>query len=193
MQELIKMTEKTSLLVMPAGLPSSGKSTICRYLETEFDLLRLGPEEERSRIYGIKNFDEFKKRFGENYKSEDQKVIKSVEIKRDLALKEGKNVVIDVFAATYYTRRDWFAENGFYRHKPESNFLVYIISNSEVLAQREIERKRDSEAIKKFISASRWSTPGLNEPLYTFLHYTNDSKEDLDFIMQQLPKDLGLK
>jgi len=191
MQKGIIMTKKEPLLVLPTGLPSSGKSTICRFLEEKYNFVRLCPEEERNRIYGVKNFDEFKRKFGENYKYKDQEVIRKIELRRDNALRKGENVVIDVFAANYYTRRDWFMERGFYRHKPESNFLIYLISDPEVLVQREIKRGRNPEDIKKFVSDAKWSAPTLYEELYTFLPYTNNSEQDLEEIMQQLPQHMG--
>ena len=167
--------KKTNLLVL-TGYPTCGKSTVSKFLEQELGYTRLSGDDISIELFGHTY------PYTEN--EDPERIWETIYQRRDQALRDGQNVVIDTTGYNEQRRRELFDTP-----TEVERYLGWLQVNPETISRRQEGRQWNQDSVDQWKSYVGWEDPRQNG--YRFLVYQNNSPEDLEQIKTDLRKQLS--
>jgi len=176
-------------LVVLTGYPSSGKSTLSKYLQKEYDFTVISADDLRHSM------------FGEGYFN--LKELPNGNLKEDLvwqmigrgkmeALNRGLDVLIDTTAMVDEVRYLHLDTTIPYKGSLIANkYLLWVDTDREVIGERNLKRGRSNDPLKWW--DEHWTDPVLGNDNCLLLRLRNNTEEDLQRIYDALDKEFGNK
>ncbi|HIH24836.1 TPA: ATP-binding protein [Candidatus Woesearchaeota archaeon] len=170
-------------LILMAGYPRCGKSTVSTYLSNHLGFSRIGADDIRDE-YGIK------------WGTDDQREDHLFYVAKHRLMEQlhmGKNAVFDSTAMYADIRRLMFDTNIYFDSHiagtiPTSKYIVQLDTDWNVLLARQVASGRKAEDLERY---RREFQPIAPMPSVTILRYTSNTKDDLDAICSDLCRKLS--
>ena len=173
----------TPRLVVLTGYPTSGKSTIARYMQDELGFCKIGTDDIGEMLYG--------KSFPGVLQDEQGELKESImrygsyHLKM-LLISEGFDTVLDVTAPTNDIRRQWLDTKHVNGEFPAEKYLMTLRVDKEELLRRPFPE------IVPFWD-KHWEEPEENPVGYELLLYRNNTPQDREVIYADLKQRFGKK
>jgi len=167
----------TPRLVVLSGYPSSGKTTIARYMQRELGFERVASDDLRLMLFGVAHPELMK---DPEYNLKEWEILwPLIDRGKAYLLTIGRDVVVDSTAAFNDLRRTLLNTRYGNVEIPAEKYLAIIHVDKEVLRQRD-----HPDAIETWNSF--WNEPESNPIGYEVLSYVNNTPEDREAIQRDL-------
>jgi len=167
-------------LIVTAGFPCSGKSTIANHLEGNNGFVRFSSDEIREAVFRVGPTDYEDYRQNDPYfENEEKLVFDCLDILKYKGLFQKKDVVIDITGFFNYDRDRFFNTN---IELPANKYLLRLNVTPEEITKRNIEKGRTNDVYTGWKAS--WEEPHGNG--YEVLTFDNNTPEDLEFIIASL-------
>ncbi|MBI4176222.1 MAG: ATP-binding protein [Candidatus Aenigmarchaeota archaeon] len=164
-------------LVVMTGVPASGKSTVAKFLEESKGYSRISGDDISVEL------------FGHTYpfsEGEDTGLIWNVIYrKRDEALSDKRNVVIDTTAYSQFRRRELLNIHGLpMPYSLAQHHLLWLKVTPDIINDRTGQKGWSENTVLKWMNDVMWEPPRRDK--YRLLEYDNNTPDDLERIRADL-------
>lgn len=177
---------KKPYLVLTAGYPCAGKSQAAGFLRDELGFIKLSSDNLREDLYGVKDFDKYKKEPG--FKEKESLLFSLIGDGKLRSLYNGFDVVIDS-TATYDDSRA-FLFNTMTRQGEllVDRSLLHIKARDDIIRARNRAKGRDNDVVEEW--GREWEEPtGETHGItYNVIPYDNNEPDDLEAMLKDLDK-----